>query len=92
MMLSITSVLVATLASLASAQANGIWNFKLRATTYRQATPALGGYVDVDSEGIAGFGRSGTTFGGFVSVSSLARSLCHARLLTHADDDIRLRR
>jgi hypothetical protein len=91
MKLSITSFLVAALVSLASAQSNGTWNFKLRARTYRYATPFLEGYVDVDYDGMAGFGRSGTTFDGFVSVSSPARSLCHARLLKHTDDEIRLR-
>ncbi|KAA8912408.1 hypothetical protein FN846DRAFT_903551 [Sphaerosporella brunnea] len=59
--------LAATLVSLASAQANGVWNFKLRATTYRYASPNLSGYVDLDAAGAAGFGRSPPSYTGFVS-------------------------
>ena len=69
MKLAITFLWTALL-SFTSAQENGHWRFRPRATTYRGTTPSLSGFVDLDSAGLAGFSRISADYPGFVSVSS----------------------
>jgi len=69
--------LFTALLTLASAQQNGRWRFKLRATTYRGFTPFLSGYINVDSAGRAVFSSD---FQGFVSVSATSFQVLRALL------------
>lgn len=61
------ALLFGALISIASAQKNGRWRFRITVTSCRDELPSLSGGLDYDMWGIGGFGRGGNS-SGFVSV------------------------
>jgi hypothetical protein len=62
-----TAILLPAL--VAQAQQNNTWRFKLWATTIKGENPHMSGFVDIDTEGVVGFNRTGEKyFPGFVAV------------------------
>ncbi|KAI5802167.1 hypothetical protein FPQ18DRAFT_313130 [Pyronema domesticum] len=61
-----TAILLPAL--VAQAQQNNTWRFKLWATTIKGENPHMSGFVDIDTEGVVGFNRTGEKyFPGFVT-------------------------
>lgn len=57
------ALIILSLLSLAAAQKDGLWRFRITVTSWRNQQPSLAGGLDYDKWGIAGFNRGGSPAG-----------------------------